>query len=54
MARYRIELEGYNGGLPYQEADHTCCVKAHTELYRLRKESPKVRHRLIEVIQDFQ
>lgn len=53
MGRYRIEVEGYNDGLPYEEGQHTSCVKADEDIKRRRKENPKVRFRLIEVIEDF-
>lgn len=55
MGRYRIEIEGYNDGRPYEVSD---CPRmnlwtAREELDRRRKGNPKVRHRLIEVLNDF-
>lgn len=50
---YRIELQGHNDGLPYEEAQYSNLKKASRALAFLRNDNPRVKWRLIEVLDDF-
>ena len=53
MKTFVIELEGFNDGYPYEEERLDNGVHALRRLSILRKENPKVRWRLIEIVKDY-
>lgn len=48
-----IEHEGYNDGHPYEVERFTNGTHAVRRLAILRRDSPKVRWRLIEIVKDY-
>lgn len=53
MKTFVIEHEGHNDGYPYEEERWNNGVHALRRLSILRKENPKVRWRLIEIVGDY-
>lgn len=50
---YIVELQGYNDGVPYEEARSYDLEHAKGLFKQFRAESPKVAHRLVQVIEDW-
>lgn len=50
---YIVELEGYNDGHPYVASRHGTLGAANRPLREHRESNPKVRYRLIHVIEEF-
>lgn len=52
LPKYVIEYMGYNDGLPYEDASTSSLKDAERIYESLRKDSPKVGYRLIQVLKE--
>jgi hypothetical protein len=50
---YIVELEGYSDGHPYVASRHATLGAAHRSLKEHRENEPKLRYRLIHVLEEF-
>lgn len=50
---YIVEMEGYNDGHPYFVSRHAGAGAAHRSAKEHRESNPKVRYRIIHVLEDF-
>lgn len=51
---YRVEQEGYNDGHMYQVSSHAIIHDARRSLEEHRLSNPKVRFRLINIVEDLE
>jgi hypothetical protein len=50
---YRVELEGFNDGVPYEKFRCDSFPMAVEYAERMRKQHPRVRFRVISVLEDY-
>jgi hypothetical protein len=56
MANFLVEFEGFNDGLPYREPEtevYSTAKEAKAVAEVMRKKYPKVRFRVIQIVEDF-